>query len=110
MCIRDRTHQLEDYLVSVPINADAKVKGYEIAYEQPLGDSFGFNVNYTFSDGESFHTWADNSNNLLGNSQDTVNVGAYFENQMFSARVNYTCLLYTSDAADERSSVDLGGR
>ena len=25
-------------------------------------------------------------------------------------KVNYTCLLYTSDAADERSSVDLGGR
>ena len=23
---------------------------------------------------------------------------------------NETCLLYTSDAADERSSVDLGGR
>ena len=23
---------------------------------------------------------------------------------------NVTCLLYTSDAADERSSVDLGGR
>ena len=23
---------------------------------------------------------------------------------------NYACLLYTSDAADERSSVDLGGR
>ena len=25
-------------------------------------------------------------------------------------RVDYLCLLYTSDAADERSSVDLGGR
>src|SRR5678816_3566086 len=25
-------------------------------------------------------------------------------------RWTYTCLLYTSDAADERSSVDLGGR
>src|SRR5678816_1524700 len=24
--------------------------------------------------------------------------------------LHYTCLLYTSDAADERSSVDLGGR
>ena len=24
--------------------------------------------------------------------------------------VDYICLLYTSDAADERSSVDLGGR
>src|SRR5678816_2773157 len=27
-----------------------------------------------------------------------------------SVRVYKTCLLYTSDAADERSSVDLGGR
>ena len=26
------------------------------------------------------------------------------------ARISVTCLLYTSDAADERSSVDLGGR
>ena len=26
------------------------------------------------------------------------------------AALRYTCLLYTSDAADERSSVDLGGR
>ena len=25
-------------------------------------------------------------------------------------RQHYNCLLYTSDAADERSSVDLGGR
>src|SRR5678815_2730211 len=28
----------------------------------------------------------------------------------FEGRGLYTCLLYTSDAADERSSVDLGGR
>ena len=27
-----------------------------------------------------------------------------------TAFITYTCLLYTSDAADERSSVDLGGR
>ena len=33
--------------------------------------------------------------------------------ELFSKRLmdeGYTCLLYTSDAADERSSVDLGGR
>src|SRR5678816_4712527 len=29
---------------------------------------------------------------------------------MIWGMVLYTCLLYTSDAADERSSVDLGGR
>ena len=28
----------------------------------------------------------------------------------YLVRVQVTCLLYTSDAADERSSVDLGGR
>ena len=28
----------------------------------------------------------------------------------FAYANNYFCLLYTSDAADERSSVDLGGR
>src|SRR5678815_526755 len=27
-----------------------------------------------------------------------------------STQISYICLLYTSDAADERSSVDLGGR
>ena len=30
--------------------------------------------------------------------------------QMDDAALAQTCLLYTSDAADERSSVDLGGR
>ena len=33
------------------------------------------------------------------------------QNQILSAiKMFYACLLYTSDAADERSSVDLGGR
>src|SRR5678816_4308798 len=31
-------------------------------------------------------------------------------NQVLDASTHFTCLLYTSDAADERSSVDLGGR
>ena len=42
---------------------------------------------------------------------DSVNQGHYFR---VAARlkpgVSLSCLLYTSDAADERSSVDLGGR
>ena len=31
-------------------------------------------------------------------------------NRVSAGTINGTCLLYTSDAADERSSVDLGGR
>ena len=33
-----------------------------------------------------------------------------FEPNSDDAEMFFTCLLYTSDAADERSSVDLGGR
>ena len=36
---------------------------------------------------------------------ESAKVGAYLYFEPF-----VTCLLYTSDAADERSSVDLGGR
>lgn len=90
MLFSELTHQLEAYQVSVPINADGKVHGLEVAYEQPIGEHFGVNANYTYSDGSSSHTWADGSNNLQGNSQDTYNVGAYFENDTFGARVSYT--------------------
>ena len=90
MLYSELTNQLEAYLVSVPVNSNGKVNGFELVYEQPIGDSFGFNANYTYADGETDHTWADGSHNLVGTSQDTYNVGAYFENQMFSARVNYT--------------------
>lgn len=84
------TNQLETYAVSTPINADGKVTGVEVAYEQPIGEFFGVNANYTYADGTSAHTWADGSNNLLGTSKNTFNVGAYFENETFGARVSYT--------------------
>ena len=90
MLFSELTHQLEEYNVSVPINADAEVQGLEVAYEQPIGEFFGINANYTYSDGSTSHTWADGSHNLLGNSRDTYNVGAYFENEAFGARVSYT--------------------
>ncbi len=84
------TNQLETYDISTPINADGKVTGVEVAYEQPIGDYFGFNANYTYANGSTDHTWADGTNNLLGTSKNTYNVGAYFENERFGARVTYT--------------------
>ncbi len=84
------TNQLETYQVSVPVNSNGSVTGLELVYEQPIGESFGFNANYTYADGKTAHTWADGTNNLVGTSKDTYNVGAYFENAKFSARVNYS--------------------
>jgi iron complex outermembrane recepter protein len=84
------TNQLETYLVSVPVNSNGSVNGLEVVYEQPIGESFGFSANYTYADGKTAHTWADGSNNLVGTSKDTYNVGAYFENEKFSARATYS--------------------
>jgi iron complex outermembrane receptor protein len=90
MLYSELTNQLEAYLVSVPVNSNGSVTGFEAVYEQPIGDSFGFNANYTYADGKTAHTWADGSNNLVGTSKDTYNVGAYFENEKFSARATYS--------------------
>ena len=69
----------------IPVSSDAKVKGFELAWEQPFGDYFGAFANYTYADGET----ADGTP-MLGTSDNTYNVGAYFENDRFNARVNYT--------------------
>lgn len=90
MLFSELTHQLEAYQVSLPINADAKVSGLEVAYQQPIGENFGIDANYTYSSGSTSHTWADGSNALLGNSKNTYNVGAFFENDTFGARISYT--------------------
>ncbi|MBN5111266.1 TonB-dependent receptor [Stenotrophomonas maltophilia] len=90
MLYSELSNQLEAYQVAVPVNADGKVYGMEFAYEQPLGENFGLNANYTYADGSTSHTWEDGSNNLLGTSKNTYNVGAYFENDTFGARVSYT--------------------
>ena len=45
------------------------------------------------------------------NLEHEVQAGNFRADLFYRLRsVNITCLLYTSDAADERSSVDLGGR
>lgn len=84
------THQLETYKVAVPLNADARLSGLELTYNQPIGEFFGVNANYTYVDGSSSFTWADGTNNLLGTSKNTYNLGAYFENDTFGARLGYS--------------------
>lgn len=74
-----------NYVLTVPVSSDAKVKGFELAWEQPFGDYFGAFANYTYADGET-----GDGSPMLGTSDSTYNVGAYFENDRFNARVNYT--------------------
>lgn len=47
------TDVYSDYLVSIPVNSNGKARGIELTYEQPIGENFGINANYTYVDGEA---------------------------------------------------------
>jgi iron complex outermembrane recepter protein len=77
------------YVLTVPVNSSGKVKGVELAYEQPLFDNFGIAANYTYANGEE-----KGGGPLVGTSKNTYNVSGYFENEKFNARLSWT---YRSD-------------
>lgn len=74
-----------NYQVSSPVNTNAEVKGFELTYEQPIGDNFGISANYTYADSDS-----DGAKPVYGTSRDTYNLSGYFENEKFNARLSYT--------------------
>jgi iron complex outermembrane recepter protein len=78
------------YLLTVPVNAQGRVEGTEIAYQQAFTENFGFIGNYTYADGKQTSLVTTGDDRLVGTSKDTYNVQGYFENKHFSARVAYT--------------------
>jgi iron complex outermembrane receptor protein len=79
-----------DYLITSPINSKGKVKGLELAYEQPLMTNFGVAANVTLTDAKD-----DSGAKVLGSSKHTYNISAYYEDDKFNARLTYG---YRSDA------------
>ncbi len=73
-----------DYLLTVPTNSSAKVKGIELAWQQPIGENWGIMANYSYADGDT-----KDGQPMLGTSKNTYNLGAYFETEKFSARLAY---------------------
>jgi iron complex outermembrane receptor protein len=61
-----------------------EIKGVELGITQPIWGGFGVQANYTYTDAE-----ADNGDPIPGNSEDSYNIIAYFENDLLSARLAY---------------------
>jgi iron complex outermembrane receptor protein len=78
------------YLLTVPVNAQGRVQGVELNYQQAIGDNFGVSANYTYADGKQTSLVTNGEDRLVGTSKNTYNLSAYFENQSFNARVTYT--------------------
>jgi iron complex outermembrane receptor protein len=74
-----------DYVLTVPVNIGAKVKGVELAYETPIASNFGVQANYTYANASD-----ENGGPVVGASKNTYNLSGYFENDSWNARLNYT--------------------
>jgi iron complex outermembrane receptor protein len=82
--------QIVPYLLTVPVNASGRVQGMEFSYQQAFGEHFGVNANYTYTDGEQTSAVTNGDSRLVGTSKNTYNVGGYYEDARFSARVAYS--------------------
>jgi iron complex outermembrane recepter protein len=85
------TQQLvnRQFVITGLTNKKASVKGLEFAFETPIAGNFGVMANYTYADGDD-----QDGHVLRGNVKNSFTVGGFFENDHFSARVNYS---YTDD-------------
>jgi iron complex outermembrane receptor protein len=80
-----RTGTFDTYTISAPTNSSGKVKGVELAWQQPLPMNFGVQANYTYADAKE-----DNGAALVGASKNTYNASVYYEDKRFNARLAYT--------------------
>jgi iron complex outermembrane receptor protein len=91
------------YLVSIPVNVNANLKGVQLSYIQPIGDNFGLSLNYTYASGHSSggtllynpdgtmgNSIAAGNRPLFGTSKNTANASFYYEDAHWNARINYT--------------------
>jgi iron complex outermembrane receptor protein len=73
------------YQIDRPVNGPGgEIQGVEFTWQQPIVGGFGVIANYTYSDASS-----ENGDPVPGNSENTANLTAYFENDRFGARLSY---------------------
>lgn len=76
------TGQIATYTVTSRIGKKAKMKGFEVAGETPIGRGFGVLANATYVDAHD-----EDGLPMLGASKWTYNVRGYYEDDRFSASV-----------------------
>ena len=87
----DRSHTLPGqpplvatYTLSVPTNVGATNRGVELAWQQTFG-VIGGQLNYTYTDGK-----VSDGSEMVGNSKNTYNAVAFYDDGRFNARLAYT--------------------
>jgi len=82
-------HEGVEILINRPVNGKGgTIQGVEIGYQQDIYNGFGLSANYTYVDGEAKDAEG-NDVTIPGNSDHTVNLSAYYENDDMSGRISY---------------------
>jgi iron complex outermembrane receptor protein len=76
------TGTFRNYLINTSTQQVARIKGVELAYEQPIGAGFGFTTNASLAE-----TSVEDGRPMTGASKVAGNIGGYYENDVFSARL-----------------------
>jgi len=103
--------RITDYNLSAALNTKARVRGIELQYVQDLGNGFGANLNYTYADGEEKgkapkSACADLGDcSMIGTSKNSYNASLFYENDKFSARVNYSFRSAFLNGLDRNSAI-----
>ncbi len=72
------------FFINTSSQQKAKIRGIELAYEQPIWGGFGVQANVSRSD-----TQVEDGRPMIGASKNAANLGLYFENDQFSTRLVY---------------------
>ncbi|MDY0744849.1 TonB-dependent receptor [Paucibacter sp. R3-3] len=78
------TGATKTYFVNTSTQQKARIRGVELAYEQPIGGGFGFQSNASVAE-----TRVADGRPMTGASKFSANLGGYFENDIFSVRLVY---------------------
>ncbi|UGQ47493.1 TonB-dependent receptor [Massilia endophytica] len=103
--------RVTDYNLSAALNTKARVRGIELQYVQDLGNGFGANLNYTYADGKETgkapkSACADLGDcHMIGTSKNSYNASLFYENDKFSARVNYSFRSAFLNGLDRNSAI-----
>jgi iron complex outermembrane receptor protein len=89
-----RDNAFRTYTISAPINSKATITGLELGWQQPIAWGLGFQANYTYADSEEDRSCTPSATetcikDVVGASKRVYNVGLYYENHGFGARINY---------------------
>jgi iron complex outermembrane receptor protein len=90
------TNTVRTYFINTSSQQKARIRGLELAYEQPIGAGFGFTSNASYAE-----TRVEDGRPMTGASKIAGNIGVYFENDTFSARLvwNYRGAYVSSTTA-----------